>query len=330
MLKREEYRGYSAIHYSLLSKLSYSPSSVLSEEKDFSDGILFGDILDILLTQGEEEFEKKYILNSIKRPTGQLGDFIDEYFKLGSFEIAYQNVGIKRDSIQKMIERFEEDGKEYYDLLLEIKNTGKTLISYDFYMKVKATAENLKNHTFTKKYFDKNSKYKILFQVPLLFKVDDIECKCLLDLLIIDDENKKIYPLDLKSTGDYVNNFKSNFIKWNYYLQASFYTEGVIQNYPDYSVDNFKFIVISSLEINKPLIYKCSDNDLLCGKKGGKLLPFNKKIKGYEELIRDYKWHIENDLWEYPREIYENEGEVELDIFEYEFKKTTYEKEQLD
>lgn len=327
MLTKDNYRKYPAIHYSLLSKLSKDPKGVLSEEKDFSDGITFGDALDILLTQGEKEFEEKYCVCKVDKPTGQMGDFVDAFYKLKDSNLAYEVAGFKRDSITKVLGRFAKEGEDYYNFL--VQSEGKQVISYEMYMKVLDAISTLKSHPFTEVYFDKPRKgIEIKYQVPLLFKIDDSEGKCLLDILVIDHEKKIIYPLDLKSMGDYVNTFPASFMKWNYYLQASFYTYGLKQLYPDYTIDNFKFIVISSLQLNKPLIYKCSDEDLLVGELGGVNKITNKKIKGWRQLYEDYLWHLNNNLWEYPREVYENNGEVELGMFKYEFEKGIYVEEQ--
>ena len=44
-------------------------------------------------------------------------------------------------------------------------------------------------------------------------------------LLLTDHKEKAIYPIDLKTTGKSVLNFRSAFMQWKYYLQASFYME---------------------------------------------------------------------------------------------------------
>jgi hypothetical protein len=332
MLTKDNYREYPAINYSLLSKLSRDPSAVLAEEKDFSDGIMFGDALDILLTQGQEEFDKKYIVAKVERPTGQMGDFVDAYYKSHDIKEAYNIVGFKRDSLEKVYERFLKEGSEYLQFLCE--SEGKKVISAEMLMKVNQAINTLKTHQFTKEYFDYSigTSNMIWFekyhQLPLSFNVKDKECKGLLDMVFVNHGNKIVIPVDIKSMGDYVNSFPTNFQKWNYHIQAAFYTEALKQKYPDYEIKPFRFIVISSLQLNKPLIYTCTDNDLLVGKLGGVNTYTNRKVKGYEQLIDDYIWHSENNLWDYPREVYERNGEVDLDVFKYEFKKKTYDGEE--
>lgn len=194
MITKETYRDYPAIHYSLLSKVSRDPTTALSENKDFSDGMMFGDALDILLTQSQEEFDKRYIVAAVERPTGQMGDFIDAYYKFGDEEIAYNNVGFKRDSLSKVLHRFEDEGRDYYHFLHQCE--GKKVIPVEMLMKVNEAINTLKTHPFTREYFDYNigTSDMIWFekhhQFPILFKVKDIECKALLDKVFINHTHK--------------------------------------------------------------------------------------------------------------------------------------------
>ena len=321
MLTLQNYREYPAIHYSLLSKIATDPSNL--EFNNDNDGITFGDALDILLTQSEEEFDKRYAVAKVDKPTGQMGEFVEALYKLKKFDEAYETVGFKRDSLEKVVDRFSLEGADYHDFLQMAE--GKKIISYEMYKDVLKAINTLKIHDFTSVYFNEPREgVEIKYQVPILFKVDGNECKALLDVLVIDHEKKLIYPIDLKSTGEYINMFPSSFLKWKYYLQASFYSYGVKQLYPDYTVDNFKFIVISSQQLTKPLVYTCTDEDLLVGEKGGLNRFTNKKVKGWRQLYEDYLWHLNNDLWEYPKEVYENNGEIELGVLEYEFEKKAY------
>ncbi len=65
----------------------------------------------------------------------------------------------------------------------------------------------------------------------------------------------------------------------------------------------------------KPLVYKTSIEDLYVGKHGGKLLRSGDEVKGFNQLIDDMTWHLDNQLFDYPKEIYDVEGEVPLNVF---------------
>jgi hypothetical protein len=83
----------------------------------------------------------------------------------------------------------------------------------------------------------------------------------------------------------------------------------------NYRVENFRFIVVSSTDPYKPLVYKCTEEDLYAGRYGGKLKYNDEYQKGFDQLIDDMQWHIETNNYSYPREIYELDGEVPLSIF---------------
>ena len=105
------------------------------------------------------------------------------------------------------------------------------------------------------------------------------------------------------------------------YLQAAFYSESLKYlklQYPElftYRVENFRFVVVSSQDPFRPLVYKTSDVDLYAGKYGGKLQKYNEEVRGFDQLIEDMLWHVETSNYNYPRNIYELGGEVELNVF---------------
>ncbi len=44
----------------------------------------------------------------------------------------------------------------------------------------------------------------------------------------------------------------------------------------------------------------------------GGTLPSGRVVKGFETLTTDYLWHVENNLWQYPKEVYTNNGIINL------------------
>ena len=113
--------------------------------------------------------------------------------------------------------------------------------------------------------------------------------------------------------------------------QAAFYTEALYYfkerdepNWKDYKILPFKFIVESTVNPGNPLIFTCSDELLKIGREGriGEYVRiFNvfdhrheklPEIKGFQQLIEDYKWYMENDF-EKNRKIVESQGEFNID-----------------
>jgi hypothetical protein len=43
------------------------------------------------------------------------------------------------------------------------------------------------------------------------------------------------------------------------------------------------------------------------------------KRKGYIQLTAELDWHLKNDMWDYPYEIYKKHGEIDINAFGIKF-----------
>lgn len=340
-MSEPEYRAVDCLSYSMLSGLSKSPGNLISKEKPEGAGLTFGSAVDTLAFDGETEFFKKFAIMATKQPTYKIKQVIDDIIKSQSNEIFYKEYdeleptilitarsleygadNWKDETILRKIK--EEGGKDYYDFFKS--NADKMIIDPVIYENVINSVTALYNHPFTSKWFnaDEENGWQLIFQYPLFGKVkfNDVETKVkgLMDILAIDHVNKIIYPVDLKTSAGHVLDFKTAFVKWNYYIQASLYflliKQWAIENgLVDYNIANFKFIIISSTDFfHRPLVYNCTTNDLYCGEHGGTIQ--GESVKGYRQLIQEYYWHTINEKYDYPKEIYDNKGELSLNIFD--------------
>lgn len=339
-MNRENYREYDAINFSKLGQLDRNPSKV-DEEKDFHDGMAFGSLVDLMCFEPDKVEEEFYVNDADRSPSKtakKLADWILENKNVGIDDHGIHCIenntrfGLSSmltdasDAIGSSTDFDRYGGIEYLES--QIKSQDKKVVSEELYSNARQATRTLKTHEFTRRYFrnpDRN--VEIQFQVPILWDPsyydDELDCraKSLLDIVILDHKNKTVKPVDLKTTSSSVHLFERKMKKWGYYLQAPYYTDGLywtVQNHDDindYEVLPFEFVVISSKSLNHPLVYECTSNDLLCGREGGVLSYGNREVKGWIQLIKDLKWHERNDKWDYPREVYESEGKVELDIF---------------
>ena len=108
--------------------------------------------------------------------------------------------------------------------------------------------------------------------------------------------------------------------------QAAFYTEALKSKYSAYEILPFKFIVESTTNPGNPLVFTCNQELLEIGKSGRNAynlcdkayvsdeytvyMKFD-KIKGFHQLIEDYKWYMENGF-SVNREIAQSQGEFYL------------------
>ena len=165
--------------------------------------------------------------------------------------------------------------------------------------------------------------YERFWQLPIIFELKDhndeiVLCKALLDLVVVDHENKAIRVFDIKTTGQSVHSFVSSYMKFGYFRQGSFYFRAAINffksMFPEYQVMNTGFIVAEKANLNPPMIYHMSTQDIMTGEYGG-ITSYGKQVKGYRTLINDLGWHNSTDKWDYPREVYVNEGVTVIDNF---------------
>lgn len=343
LMNEPEYRLVDAISYSELAGVDKTPANIITKHKLDSDGIKFGSALDTYIFDGEEDFKKKFVIMTEKLPSPIIKSIID-----GVFTIANNNLGFaeelksledykdyilmeakakeygasnwKDDTIVNKITT--DGGKDYFDLLVRACNRS-ILDSFTFEQILNST-NTLLTHEFTKDKFSKKEGCDIFYQFPIFWEYTNTEgkvykCKSLLDILEIDWNNKIIYPRDLKSMGDHVLSFGyGNYMKFRYFLQESYYTDAVHwfkNNTPelkDFEVAPFEFIVISSQDYSRPLVYKGTQDTYNVGRFGGIIQ--GREVKGYEQLIFERDWHIENDKYSFPYEIYKNNGEIKLSL----------------
>lgn len=320
----DNYREYPAINYSKLSALDKSPMSLNKEDKDYSDAMKMGDALDTLITGGEKEFKNKFTVDNIKKPTSSLLLLADSIIEIAvtseivpdeeMIENTRVSLGLWSNMVDKEKIKDKWDNKlfnNYVDYC--IKNKDKIFLSEEELNCIYEAKEVLFTHEFTKDYFIGSEDVEIKFQVPLLFNYKDKLYKSLLDIVKLDHKNKKVYPCDLKFTSDGVWNFPNKILKWRYDIQSSMYYHSIINEYKDsdYSIEPFRFIVVSSVNPTIPMVYNAKN--LIDMGRDGKTLKNGKKVKGWEQLSEELIWHQENDMWEYKKEIYDKK-ELTLEI----------------
>lgn len=343
-----EYRALDMLSYSKLAGVDKDPANILSEGMKLTKSLIYGSAVDCLIFDGEEEFYKKFALLDYKGPSDKIVEVIDDVFeqykslKDSSFFFTGEIEDLSKSTLlddnilntarrleygasnwkdETIIKKIKEDGSNYFNFLKD--NEDKIMLDAWMLERAKNSVHVLKHHPFTSKYFTPVEGVDIYFQFPVIWKYNGKECKSLFDILIIDHNNKIIKPVDLKTTYDDVLSFPYNYIKWKYYIQASFYSKSLsylkleYKELFDYKIDLFKFVVISSQDSKRPLVYKTTDVDILVGEHGG-YLKDGTKIKGFKQLIEDMEWHIENEVYDFPKEVYDNKGELEFDIFKTE------------
>jgi hypothetical protein len=256
-----------AVSASALKKFEYSPKlfndmiTGVAKGKDTAS-LSFGRLVhELVLTP--EEFDNKYVVSTIDKPSGQMGELCDNLFlnKLYDeftddefiWDNAYAQVGFRKDKIESVKEKFlvaNKDSivpKEYYDFL--VASIGKQVISREDLAKAKEYVERLKGH---------KGANKLLFETAgkveheIFWNWESLDAKSKIDKFIIDEENKTIYLIDLKTTSQQVygkqltpnanpylatyTGFLKDITFYDYLLQMEFYSQALKYIYPDYEI----------------------------------------------------------------------------------------------
>ena len=110
--------------------------------------------------------------------------------------------------------------------------------------------------------------------------------------------------------------------------QAAFYTRALLSRveFQNYEILPFKFIVESTIKPGNPLVFKCDKTLLEIGTLGRSAIRMSgvseaklvdtyygrvEPIKGFMELLEDYKWYMEHGF-ETSRAIVAREGELDI------------------
>lgn len=289
-----EYRNDPAYSYSTLAKFNREGFDKLHSlfDKVESPSLLFGSMVDTLLTDGQEEFDNKYLVAEFPNISDTQAQIARMLFSLFSKEhrsldtISDENLarvgkecgyytGDKYAAYRTKLIR--ENCNEYYNLLFLCKD--KTLVSTKDYQEVLTCVDTLKNCPTTKWYFADNNPFdkdiERFYQLKFKGEFEGIPIRMMADLIIVDHKNKQIIPCDLKTSFKAEWNFYKSYIDWNYYIQASLYWNIIRQNldkhpiYKDYTLLDYRFIVISK-GTKIPLVWEDKDTQKMGDRYYGK------------------------------------------------------------
>lgn len=304
------------------------------EKKHF----IVGSAVDYCLTQPTAEFSDVYHISTLEnKPSDTIKSIINMVFDK-AVEIFEGEVGLISDHYSLILNSCEEHSyqvrwnddtrvnkvAEHYEYWEDLKAArGKIVLSQEEATLIDSIVMSLRSNEVTSQYFTAEG---VEFQKEIHFTVKDIDCKALLDIIIVDDKSKTIQPIDLKTIGDYVTNFPKSLRRRRYDIQAAFYTEALKQEYPGYRILPFKFIVESTTNVGSPLVFTCSNDILYIGKYGRPTLELTgvahphsimkaqrfEAVKGFIQLIELYKYHLEHGF-EVDKDIRDNNFEMTMD-----------------
>lgn len=303
-LTESEYRNLPELSYSTLSRYDREGYECLRnlDEPISSPSLLFGSMLDCLLTQGEDAFFATYVVcntppmsESLKAAATLLlareelqmalipDDAILDAANIVGFCPSYKDV--------TRVTKIREGASEYYNFMKTHQDC--VMVSEDMMSDVQECALTLKTHPRTREFFipaSPVSNHELFFQLQFKSKFYDLPYKGMLDLVKIDHHTKTIYPCDIKTTKS-IYTFVESFYTYRYYLQAAMYTcllkDTIAAHCPelqDYTIAPYQFIVID--RTNKiPVVFKWAPTSDV-------VTPGGYVRKSWTELLTEVASHI--------------------------------------
>lgn len=311
------YREDEALSYSTLAKYEREGgfnSLPTLFDKTSTPSLRFGSMVDTLLTDGEDAFNNNFIVvedPGISETLKDITSTLVEMYK--ETQTAFQNipdsviaeVGKQKEFwandkyTEVRVKKIREACNSYYNLLMLAE--GKTVVTLKDVEDARRCVDILRNDEMTRKYFTDdpfNDNIEGFYQ--LKFKGEDpathIPYRCMADRIIVNHADKKVIPIDLKTSSSNEWEFYKSFIKWRYDLQSRNYWRLIRQimdkdpYYKDFSLENYLFIVINRNTLC-PLVWEYSDTKTVG------TIRYTTKSNACINLRDPYE--IGKELWEY-------------------------------
>lgn len=293
-VSEENYRKDPALSYSTLAR--YEREGFNNLDKLFSKletpSLTFGSCVDTLITGSEEEFNKLFMVADFDTNLSEvlviitkklfslygqeyhlLSDIPDDNIISAIEFISWNNHWLPKTRAKKI----KEDCSVYYELLY-LAN-GRTIISQNTYRDVLNAVYALKNSDATKNYFAANNPFdnniERFYQLKFKSTFNNVNYRCMMDLVIVIHDKKLIIPCDLKTSSHKEWDFFKSFIEWKYPIQGRLYSRLLRANmdldpyYRDFELAPYKFIVVNKQSLT-PLVWTFEDThtygDLTYGK----------------------------------------------------------------
>lgn len=308
-----EYRADPAYSQSTIARFNREGFDNLDHLYDKLDtpSLLFGSIVDTLITGTQEEFDNRFIVSDFPNISSTLISIVKDIFR--EFHITHRTLESIPDSeisyrascfnyqnnwkAETKAKSIKEKCSEYYQLLYLSGN--KTLINQEDFQAAQECANTLRTHKYTKKYFEPdnpfNNNIEKFYQLKFKGDWEGIPLRGMMDLLIVDHENKVIIPCDLKTSGKKEWNFYKSFIEFCYWIQAQLYWYLIRQNldkddfYKDYKLADFRFITINRGNKN-PLVWVYSDTQAITTCIYGKNSQY--VCRNWRDLIKELHYYV--------------------------------------
>lgn len=267
-----------------------------------------------------EEFDKNYIYLDYTTPKSENQKrFCEDYITFRSKKMedkliyAYKNNYIADKLPKEKIIKKARDIKDQlskYITYLKKRSSYKDILTYSDNKLINDLEQCVKDHIAANKLIyltdeDRMNNIEEYNEKIIFFNFLGVECKAMLDRVIVDHKNKVVKIIDIKTTSN-LGEFNKSFEEFKYYRQLAFYWVALLAQDDLYS-DELK-------TVKKDYTYE----SYIIGLQKGDIpeckvfnIPnqwLNKGLDEIESILPEIKWHYDNNLWEHSRAYYENNG----------------------
>lgn len=277
-VSEKKYRADPALSYSTLAKYEREGFNKLDHLFDHisTQSLLEGSMVDCLITGSQDEFDELYYVADYP----SIGDkekqiVLTLYDRLHTIYAQFSSIPYEeilsilckfdwqknwRDSTRVKV--FSERVGSFYNLIIQADN--KTVVDSNTYNRILKMVQTLKTSPTTQGYFADNdpmSSVKRYYQLKFRAKFESVCYRCMADLIIVDYEEKKVYPIDLKTSGHKEWDFQDSFEQWSYMIQARLYWRIIKANmsndpyFKDFTLEDYRFIVVNKESLT-PLVWE--------------------------------------------------------------------------
>ena len=276
----EIYRIDPALSYSILAKYEREGFNNLDKlfDKLETPSLTFGSAVDSIITGGQEEFKKKFIVAEFSSTPDSIIKIVKSLFS--QYGNSYRSlIMIPDDAIIKETEHqsyqmnwrpetraraIKEKGADYYNLLFIAD--GKAILDTQTYQDVCNAVRALKESKSTQFYFAEDNSFEPdierFYQLKFKGEFNGVKYRNMADLIIVNHKEKWVKPVDLKTSSHTEWDFYKSFVDWRYDIQARLYWAIIRQNmdkdeyFKDFKLLDYDFIVVNR-RILVPLVWTC-------------------------------------------------------------------------
>jgi hypothetical protein len=263
-----------------------------------------------------DEFTKNYIYLEYDTPKSEnQRKFCEDYITYRSKKaderllFAYKN-NYTADKIteEKILEKATElkKGLSKYITYLKKRSEVKDILTYTDNKLIEDLSTITKQHVAANRLLyltdeDKMMNIEEYNEKIIFFELLGVQCKSMLDRIVIDTKNAVIKLIDLKTTSN-IGDFTHSFEEFQYYRQMAFYWAAIYSWIKDMGIDITPYkketyiVGLQKGDLPECRVFSIDENWL------------SKGLNEIESLLPQIKWHYDNNQWNHRKEYYENNG----------------------